>query len=464
MRRIAARRSFTVFLFTLTAALISYVPAQAQSGPLGVIVRVNDASRVNQLAGKYGLNVQFTIPVGTGAAFLIKGVSAVQAHQILQNEPSVVFVEQDNTVPLDVDGGETVLPLDDDSGDGGETVLPLDDGDGGETVLPLSSPGQFISQLMGQQSLPTQQLSTIASAFSKIGNMVYPSPRLIIQPSFGQIGLYQAITHATGRNVVIADLDTGADTCHPTLRGVVTYTFITGAAANAPENCPTAATQIVPGYGHGTRVAGLLRFVAPAATIWSMRVFDNTGTAQISAIHAAIIYAVNNGADVINMSFGTSTYSQTLADAISYAQSRGVVLVAAGGNGNTSPLMYPAQLPGVDGVVAVTGTDTKAPFSNYGFGADIAAPGVGLWTAYPGNQMAKVSGTSYASPLVAAEAALVIDSYQQNFRGQPNANFVNRNINNGVQQIDWLNPGYRGQLGSGRIYIPSALFGGWWGN
>src|SRR6185295_12944852 len=170
-------------------------------------------------------------------------------------------------------------------------------------------------------------------------------------------------------------------------------------------------------FGHGTRVASLLRLVAPEATVWALRVFDNSGTAQISDIYEAVVFAANHGANVINMSFGTATPSQALEDAIDYAHSRGVVLVAAGGNNNTEPLMYPAQFSSVHGVVAVTNSDIKASFSNYGRDASFSAPGQGVWAAHPNHQMAYVSGTSYASPLAAAEAALVIDAYHRSARG-----------------------------------------------
>ena len=94
-----------------------------------------------------------------------------------------------------------------------------------------------------------------------------------------------------------------------------------------------------------------------------------------------MIFAVDHGVNVINMSFGTTTPSQTLQDAMDYARSRGVTLVAAGGNSNTEPLMYPARIPGVKGVVAVTNSDIKTSFSNYGAGAYVSAPGYGLWVA-----------------------------------------------------------------------------------
>ena len=439
--------------FFLFSVFVSFVPAQAQPKKPAVIVRVSDASQVDRLSQKFNWRVQLKVSVGNGALFVINDVSEGQAKQLLKNEPTVVFVEEDKVIPLE-DGGETVVPL-----DGGETVVPLD---GGETVVPLGTAGdQLISQLTGQSSLPFNQLTTIRNAYARIAALVAPSPRLILQPSFSQIGLYSSIAQTTGRGVVIADLDTGADTCHPVLQGITTYTFVAGTDANSPENCPNSSTTVVPGYGHGTAVASLLRLVAPSANVWAIRVFDNTGSAQTSSIYAAMVFAANSGVNIINMSFGTSTYSQTLADAVSYAQSMGVTLVAAGGNGNVAPLMYPAQLPGVAGVVAVTNADIKTPFSNYGFGADVSAPGYGLWVAYPGNQMTYVAGTSYASPLVAAEAADVIDSYQQIFRGQPGSSLVNRQISRGVLPIDWLNPGYAGQLGSGRIYIPFSVFGIW---
>ena len=454
MRRIAKGSCLvTPVSFFLLSIFVSFVPAQAQPKKAGVIVRGSDASQVDRLSQKFNWRVQLKVSVGNGALFVINDVSEGQAKQLLKNEPTVVFVEEDKVIPLE-DGGETVVPL-----DGGETVVPLD---GGETVVPLGTAGdQLISQLTGQSSLPFNQLTTIRNAYARIAALVTPSPRLILQPSFSQIGLYSSIAQTTGRGVVIADLDTGADTCHPVLQGITTYTFVAGTDANAPENCPNSATTVVPGYGHGTAVASLLRLVAPSANVWAIRVFDNTGSAQTSSIYAAMVFAANSGVNIINMSFGTSTYSETLADAVSYAQSMGVTLVAAGGNSNVAPLMYPAQLPGVAGVVAVTNADIKTPFSNYGFGADVSAPGYGLWVAYPGNQMTYVAGTSYASPLVAAEAADVIDSYQQIFRGQPGSSLVNRQISRAVLPIDWLNPGYAGQLGSGRIYIPFSVFGIW---
>ena len=451
MRRIAkAHRFLASIALTLAAALISLAPADAASKKETVIVKVNNAALGQQLARRFNWRVQKTVGSGNSAILLIEDVSEGQLKQLLKDEAAIEYVERNRVVPFD--GGETVLPL-----DGGETVLPLD---GGETVLPLGgSTDLLITQLLdgGETVLPLEDLNAIRNAYAFLSKAVTPSSRLLLQPAFKKIGLYPSIPRATGLGVIIADIDTGADTCHEALKGVVTFTFVEGPDANAPENCATEATPVVPGFGHGTRVASLLRMVAPQATIWSMRVFDNTGSAQISDIYEAVIYAADRGVNVINMSFGTSTPSEALQDAMIYARARGVTLVAAGGNSNVEPLMYPAQLWNVKGIVAVTNADIKASFSNYGRGVTFSAPGYGLWVAHPNHKIAYVAGTSYASPLVAGEAALVIDAFRRLYSGNPPARNVDLAMDFGVNFIDFLNPQYFLKLGRGRIWIPWAL-------
>jgi subtilisin family serine protease len=452
VRRIAIRNHcLNSTLITICAVLFSLIPAYGAPKKASVIVKVNTVSRVSELAKKYGLKIKKSVNRGIGAAFVVEDLSQGQLKQLLKDEPDFAWVEDNKLVPLD--GGETVLPL-----DGGETVLPLD---GGETVLPLgASTDQLIAQLLqtGTSALSVEELNTIRSAYASLARWVTPSQKLLLQPGFRKIGLYPSVLRASGQRVIVADLDTGADTCHEALRGVVTFTFVEGADANAPENCPTNATVPVPGYGHGTAVASMIRMVAPQATIWAMRVFDNTGTAQTSDIYEAIIFAADHGVDVINMSFGTTQPSQALEDAIAYARERGVVMVAAGGNNNTEPLMYPAANPGVKGVIAVTNGDLKTTFSNYGSMTSFSAPGHGLWVAYPNHKLSYVAGTSYASPLVAGEVALIIDAYHRTLSGEPTSFMIDVAMFFGANFIDFLNPPqYLWKLGRGRIYIPWAL-------
>lgn len=449
MRRNASRSCRLISnLLTIAVIFLCLAPVYAAPAKASVIIKVTDVSRVDELARKYGLRVKKSTIRGTAAIFVVEDLPVEQLKDLLKNEQGFAWAEDNKLIFLD--GGETVLPL-----DGGETVLPLD---GGETVLPLDEKtDQLITRLLdgGETVLPLEELTTIRAAYAALATWLTPSKTFLLQPAFRKIGLYPSVLRATGRGVTVADLDTGADTCHNILRGVVTYTFVEGADANAPENCATSATPHVPGFGHGTAVASMIRVVAPEATVWAMRVFDNTGAAQISDIYEAIIFAADHGVDIINMSFGTTQPSQALEDAMAYARERGVVLVAAAGNNNAEPLLYPAAIFGVKGIVAVTNDDVKASFSNYGRTASLSAPGYGLWVAHPNQQLSYVAGTSYASPLVAGEAALIIDSLRRVNR--PHLVIIDLHLHFGSQPIDMLNPNYANKLGDGRIYIPWAL-------
>lgn len=167
--------------------------------------------------------------------------------------------------------------------------------------------------------------------------------------------------------------------------------------------------QLFPAYGHGTMVAGVIHLVAPTASIMPVKVFAADGTATISRVVEGLYWAVDNGAGVINMSFSTKLPSQTLKAAIQYANSQGVVCVAAAGNDGMDETVYPAAYDGQ--VIAVASTDNqeiRSLFSNFGHHVDLAAPGEGVITTYPGNHYAMVWGTSFSTPMVAGAAALLI--------------------------------------------------------
>lgn len=161
-------------------------------------------------------------------------------------------------------------------------------------------------------------------------------------------------------------------------------------------------------WGHGTMVAGLVHLVAPTAKIMPVKVFDANGGSSLSLIIQGIHYAVDNGAQVINMSFSMTGSSRALERAIDYANERGVILVAAAGNEGQSITVYPA---GYNNVIAVGATDNnsdRASFSNFGPMVDLAAPGAGVITTYPMGKYAAGWGTSFSAPLVAGAAALLV--------------------------------------------------------
>ena len=186
---------------------------------------------------------------------------------------------------------------------------------------------------------------------------------------------------------------------------------------------------------HGTEVAGLVgargnNALGIATIDWNTKILplqalDDTGIGYTSDIAAAIYYAVDSGADVINMSLGGSDFDQDLSDAISYAYNHDVVVVAAAGNCGTgnelgcSPsapgaLSYPALDDHVIAVGATNQSDQRASFSSYGQGLDVVAPGAGTITSTawsPSNQTSayatSLNGTSFSSPQVASLVALI---------------------------------------------------------
>src|SRR5229473_5104018 len=160
-------------------------------------------------------------------------------------------------------------------------------------------------------------------------------------------------------------------------------------------------------FGHGTMTSGLVHLVAPQAKILPLKAFSSNGTGNLSNIVAALYYAVQHQANVVNMSFDVSAPSAALSKAVSYANKNSVVLVAAAGNENTSAPVYPAALNGsVMGIASTTNWDARSSFSNYG-NTDvwIAAPGEYVISTFPGGTYGSASGTSFSSPLVAGTAA-----------------------------------------------------------
>ncbi|HET6930503.1 MAG TPA: S8 family serine peptidase [Candidatus Acidoferrum sp.] len=167
-------------------------------------------------------------------------------------------------------------------------------------------------------------------------------------------------------------------------------------------------------FGHGTMTSGLVHLVAPKAKILPLKAFSSNGTGYLSNIVAALYYAVQHNANVVNMSFDLTYSSPALSHVVSYANKAGVVLVAAAGNENTSAAVYPAAINGyVVGIASTTDWDARSSYSNYG-STDvwIAAPGEYVISTYPGGTYASESGTSFSSPLVAGTVALMLSAKQ----------------------------------------------------
>lgn len=199
---------------------------------------------------------------------------------------------------------------------------------------------------------------------------------------------------------IVAVVDTGVDSTHPFLRGKV----IPG--ANFIDNRGTRDD-----YGHGTHVSGTVIDCTQGASvsILPVRVLGSDGHGNTSSTAAGVIYAAQNGADVINLSLGGG-HSSTLDHAIEYAIRQGVTVVASAGNKNANTsLQCPAHIdiPGMIVVSAGNSSHDKAYFSNYGDSVDLMAPGVKIKSCVPGGGYQSWQGTSMAAPHASAAAILL---------------------------------------------------------
>ncbi|MGI9241845.1 MAG: S8 family peptidase [Verrucomicrobiales bacterium] len=201
-----------------------------------------------------------------------------------------------------------------------------------------------------------------------------------------------------GRDLVIAVLDSG----------VYAHESLTGINIRQIDLVQTAEDPQADYTGHGTAVADIAHLLAPAADLLSVRVLDSQGIGDTFSVAQGIIAAADNGADVINLSLGSYGDSSVLRDAVEYAVSRGSAVVAASGNDGINQVSFPAAYDSVIGVSAVDANGQYASFSNYGEGIDLGAPGVGVYTAWDEDGQAQFSGTSAASPFVAAAIAATI--------------------------------------------------------
>lgn len=211
----------------------------------------------------------------------------------------------------------------------------------------------------------------------------------------------QAITRGGG--ITVAVIDTGIDPGHPVFAALAEgYDFVD--RDRDPTECGSG-----PAYGHGTMVAGIVALTAREAAVMPLRVFTSEGTGAASDIVKAIRFAAMRGAQVINMSFGLPTTSQAVREALRFAKDQGVVLIASAGNNNSSTPQFPASEDALVWAVAATDAqDRKADFSNYGAFVDVCAPGVSIYSAYPGGRYAWWSGTSFSAPFVSGTVALVL--------------------------------------------------------
>lgn len=266
------------------------------------------------------------------------------------------------------------------------------------------------------------------------------------------LNLSPAHALSTGAGTIVAIIDTGVDLDHPALAAVITtgYDFVDG------DSDPDDELSGDPGRGkvggHGTHVAGIVHLVAPDARIMPLRVLGSNGQGDAFSVAEAVLFAVDNGANVTNLSLGMASHSDTLKTAVRYATERGVVVVGAAGNLGNKEKQHPAATQCVLGVTAVNAARQKTNFANYGSWVAYAAPGEAIYSTFPDGSYAWWSGTSMAAPFVAGQAALL-----RQLDRSINARDIALLIAHTSENLDPLNPAYAGNLGTGLPNITASL-------
>ena len=248
----------------------------------------------------------------------------------------------------------------------------------------------------------------------------------------------------------VAILDTGVDALHPDLAGVVVSGISMLGGSNGmmdPSGHGTWLAGIVAARTDGVPMEGIAGVAFTGVQIVPVTVLNSVGAGRDSDVIAGVMWAADNGADVLLMAFSDPGFSRNLQDAIDYAWSKGAVIVAAAGNTASSDPTFPAGDRGVMGVAATDATDALASFSNAGEAVFIAAPGVDVLTTAIGDAYEVVSGTSVSAAIVAGAAALM----KASDRSLSNGVIVGRLARNADPA------GTRADTGNGRVNLPRAL-------
>jgi thermitase len=167
-------------------------------------------------------------------------------------------------------------------------------------------------------------------------------------------------------------------------------------------------------------VLGVIHLVGPRAKLLPLKAFDSSESGFLSDILRAVYFGVQNGANIINMSFDFKTNSAEFAKALDYANQNNEICAASAGNDGMQEIVHPAAFQNdVMGVASTDYTDTRSSFSNYGNAIVwVAAPGEEIISTYPFGTYAVSSGTSFSAPFVSGAAALLLDMDKGNGQAQ----------------------------------------------
>lgn len=377
---------------------ILFIAAAAFAGCLAaaqdfLIVRVTDPALAYPIAGAHNLTV-VDRTVGAPFVYYRTAVGSIKANVVaeLQGDNRVVWVEDDDRLES----------AENQSGGKGSTVAVVND----RTTL---------------YSFNSTMLSKIS----------FDPNRAFI----------------AGRTVKIAILDTGlarkSFALWKRVSNSANYVEAGASAYDQPKGTDTNGNSVPDeGVGHGTFVAGLVDQVAPLCPLVIVRVADSDGVSTAWRIIKGIAFSVTSGAEVANVSLGANHKVNALSDVCDWANSQGLLIVAAAGNDNTAKSHEPAGIRGNVCVTGVDANDRKASFANWESGVSTCAPATGIKSAWIDGTSVIWQGTSFSTPLVAAGIA---DSLRRRARAFPSD--LQRAASRAGDGINAINPDYNGKLG-----------------
>lgn len=342
-------------------------------------------------------------PGERGATVAFVASAAAQQHQ-----PEGRFV-----------AGELLVSLREECGDASSVLAPL----------PVTVKGRLSGLGVLRLGVPVGEELEVARRLRELPEVEWVEPnylREVMRAPAGEpyqqsqwglrrIQAEQAWSMATGSpEVIVAVLDTGIDRTHPDLAGtlVAGYDFLGDDSDPDDDSGHGTFNAGVIGAGGTSRVKGVARGVR----IMPIKVLDAEGKGPNSAVAQGLVYAVDHGARVVNMSFGNPVTSRLEAQAIRYAHDKGAVLVAAAGNtaNQDNAIIYPAAHEQVLAVAAIDEEDNVPDFSQHHPYVGVSAPGVGILSTYRREagygDYATASGTSAAAPHVSGLAALILSA------------------------------------------------------
>jgi len=284
-------------------------------------------------------------------------------------------------------------------------------------------------------ALPDENSSKIPKSDIQLDQYIQNEPSLKQRWALEQIqALPPPPINDRNATVLVAILDTGIDRDHEDLNDRVI------AEINLTES---ATTDDI--YGHGTHIAGIVTAkndndlgilgLAPESRLINIKVADDKGRCQTSALTEGIIQAVDSGANVINISIELRQSTPGLEEAIDYAWKNGAVIIAAAGNDGSETPVYPACYEDCIGVTAIRENGTLAPLANHGDWVDVAAPGFNIYSTLPDNNYGYKHGTSFATAYVSGLAALLFSEVTDTNGDNKLNDEVRRAIYSGCHEI-----------------------------